>query len=147
MKANPKTKKKIINTLKSEGERITQAREQIVSIVVSSDKPLTAPEIQEKLEKAGVSVNKTTVYRELTFLVGKDLVSEVHLETGVKHYEMSDLPHHHHLVCNSCGDISELENDKLENSLEEAEENAAERGFRVDKHMLEFYGRCASCAA
>ena len=137
--------KKVIKSLRKKGERVTKAREEIISIIFSSKRPVTSPTIQERLEKKGISVNKTTVYRELDFLLENEIISQVNLGTDVNHYEAAHLPHHHHLVCDTCGDISEVICDEIEEPMEKLVKRVQTSGFKIDNHMLEFYGTCLNC--
>jgi Fur family ferric uptake transcriptional regulator len=50
--------------------------------------------------------------------------------------------HHHHLICVSCGKITEF-NDHI---LEEFEEDIKqEHNFNVTDHRIKFYGYCEDC--
>ncbi len=82
-------------------------------------------------------VGLVTIYRTL------DLRSEIgvvrRLELGVgPRYELAE-NHHHHLICESCGAVSEFERCPL--NLRRL------RGmdFEITAHTLEVYGRCAGC--
>ncbi len=94
-----------ITKLKQEGFRITTARRAIVEIFFSNKKPLTIHQITRFLEKKHIVVNKTTVYRELAFLVKYGFIHELQIANNIVHYELEDQLHHHHLVCKSCGNI------------------------------------------
>ncbi|MBP2646344.1 MAG: zur 1 [Firmicutes bacterium] len=50
--------------------------------------------------------------------------------------------HHHHLICMKCGQAECL--DYCPVSQRDIEK-AAERGFEILSHSLEFYGFCRSC--
>ncbi len=47
--------------------------------------------------------------------------------------------HHHHLVCESCGDVSEFEECPLDLRL------LRDVDFEISSHSLEIYGRCTDC--
>src|SRR5690554_6354407 len=98
-----------IEKLKSIGARITPARKVILEIVFGEEVPMSAIDIQEKLEKRNVKVNKTTVYRELDYLLHQGILKLVYLVPGIAHYESASLPHHHHLVCDNCGKVEEVD--------------------------------------
>jgi Fur family ferric uptake transcriptional regulator len=64
---------------------------------------------------------------------------------GRSRYELSHLQsehHHHHLVCLSCNQILEVEEDLLQ-QLESLIER--ENGFRIVDHRVQFYGYCNLC--
>ena len=57
--------------------------------------------------------------------------------------------HHHHLVCRACGkivDYKDFINEETE-LLRRAEEGLKKKyGFRIDSHVIQFYGLCPKCA-
>jgi Fur family ferric uptake transcriptional regulator len=134
----------IIEMLRGGGHRITKVRRSLVSIFAVSSRPLSVPELQPLLLQKGLPVNKTTVYRELEFLLSNKIISELDLLDGAKRYELL-LPdhHHHHLVCTKCGTIQCVE---MHNDLDELEERISQTyQFRVRSHVLEFFGFCSRC--
>ena len=131
-----------IALLRKKNARITRARSAIVNTIFSEDKPISAPRILVKLQKESASVNKTTVYRELSFLVKSDILREVFLRPNIIHYESALLPHHHHLVCNNCGKI-----EGVDCVVDEAKLllKTKPRGFKLENHKFEMYGACVNC--
>lgn len=135
----------ILNLLRKQGQRLTPARKKIAEIF-SEEKPLTAAKLLEMLSKKGVKVNKTTVYRELGFLLKEDLIREVSLGSDKKFYESNLLEHHHHLVCKNCKTALEVENEELEGNIEKLiRKMKKQKGFSIKEHSLEFFGLCANC--
>ena len=62
---------------------------------------------------------------------------------GQTRYEAAlDRHHHDHLICTSCGNIVEFENERIEELQDRV---AEEHGFTVTHHKLELYGLCARC--
>ena len=131
-----------LSSFRDSGHKITNVRKEIVHIFFQAKKPLTAQEIIKKLKLKNIIVNKTTVYRELQFLHHNDFLVKVHIKPHETSYEYKGLIHHHHLVCESCGKI-----DNITNCLaKELEINILKtRGFKVERHSLEFYGICSDC--
>ena len=96
----------IFARIRSKGKKLTRIRKAIIRMFnVPAHAILTATEIKSNLKASGLDVNKTTVYRELQFLLDNSIIGEVSVKTGVTHYESALYPHHHHITCNSCGDI------------------------------------------
>ena len=132
-----------IQNLKNTGYRITKLRKAIFEILNFSKKPLSVPEIIKEIYKRDLSVNKTTVYRELKFLINANLVNEVDFGDGKKRYEIDEGRHHHHAVCVNCGAVEDIEL-KIDLSLDEKKiEN--ETGFKVSQHTIELFGLCQKC--
>lgn len=136
---------KILEGLRADGQRLTKVRRLVLSIFSELTTPLSVPELLKLLKQEGLSVNKTTVYRELDFLIDNQLVTEIDLLDGLKRYELSvGQEHHHHLVCRSCRSIQCV---GMDNDLDSLERKIKKQhGFRVESHVLEFFGLCKACA-
>lgn len=85
-------------------------------------------------------IGLVTVYRTLDLLSELGLVRRLELGDGPR-YELAG-GHHHHLICESCGLISEFDECPLDPRRLPVETS----GFKVHSHSLEVYGRCAQCA-
>ncbi len=132
-----------LSSLQDKGKRITKLRKEFIRIFSQAQKPLSANEIEQILAKEGFSMNKTSVYRELQFFLHNNLIIEVFLYPSKISYESSELKHHHHLICDSCGNIDNITNCLIE---ELDEDIFRKKGFKIKRHNLEFYGTCADCA-
>lgn len=87
--------------------------------------------------------NKSTIYRELLFLMQQGIVVEVQLRPDITHYELAGQVHHHHLVCNRCDGVEDV---VLGDDLHQLEAQIAiGKRFKVERHSLEFYGLCGKC--
>ncbi len=134
----------LLDALRKAGCRLTRARRALLDVLVEADKPLAVPDIVQRLRRAGVAVNKTTAYREVSFLVARGLAAAVDFGDGAKRYELVEGDHHHHFVCMSCKDVAELE---IEDSLATVLRKVARQtGAKVTGHAVEFFGLCRSCA-
>lgn len=132
----------IISDLRDKGYRITNTRKEIINIFYNTNNLFSAADIYSNLHSKKLKVNKTTVYRELFFLVKHKYLNEVYIDPQKTLYESAKHNHHHHLVCEVCGKI-----DKITNCLsKDFERDVLEkRGFKIKKHILEFYGICDNC--
>lgn len=133
----------IISRLKIKGSRITPIRKKIVEVFSKSSFPISAPDLIENFAKEKIDVNKTTIYRELDFLLEEDIIGEVEFGEGKKRYELNTGKHHHHLVCLNCKKVEDV---SLKTDLSE-EEKLIEKstGFKIQSHSLEFFGYCKNC--
>ena len=84
-------------------------------------------------------IGMATVYRTLDLLSELGIVRRMELGDGPR-YELAE-DHHHHMICESCGDISEFEECPLDPRRLRFKGSA----FQVRSHSLEVYGRCAEC--
>ncbi len=110
-------------------------KKQLVSLLEKSEIPVSVPEILKKIK-----ANKTTIYRELDQFLLEGKISEVDFGDGKKRYEL-EKSHHHHLVCKSCGKIENIEID--ENKFLKNVNNKS--NFLIEKHSIEFFGKCINC--
>lgn len=134
----------LIDKIKERGYRITQQREAILRILSKAKRPITAKTLQKKLRR---KVNKATIYRNLEFLVENNLVKEYYFEDNFVRYELANKPHHHHLICKTCRKINPIDSDALEDVLLITQKEIEKTyKFKIQKHVLEFYGECRACS-
>jgi Fur family ferric uptake transcriptional regulator len=82
-------------------------------------------------------VGLVTVYRTLDLFSEIGVVRRLDLGDGPR-YELAE-DHHHHLVCESCGAVSEFEDCPVDLR------RLRDLDFEVASHSLEIYGWCAVC--
>lgn len=140
-------KRAISGILAKIGGRNTTLKEALVALFLNTKKPLSVPEILDMLDRLGSSVNKTSVYRQIQMFVTAGVIRELQLDKDMLHYELADLEHHHHLICQECHKIEHIEVKHIEEHISNMEkETREESGFHVHSHMLEFYGLCKKCS-
>lgn len=126
---------------KNNGKSFTGVRSVILDILGSATSPLNPKQILGMIK--GKKPDLATIYRNLSLMESLGIIESVDLGEGFKRYEMV-LPenHRHHIVCNKCGMIQEVE----ECGLQEIEKKIFRKiGFKIEKHRLEFFGVCALC--
>ncbi len=134
----------ITDTLRKGGARITGLRRALMGVFLEAERPLSVAELSASLKKFRLTPNKSSVYRELDFLLEQRLISELDILEGMKRYEWRhDDHHHHHIVCSACGTVQCI--DLCFNEKELAEKIEKASGFAVTSHILEFFGKCAAC--
>jgi len=132
----------IANKLSELGYRLTPQRVMILSAIEASDDHISAEEIYAQIVAKYPQVNISTVYRNLELLKGLGLVTETDLGGGRVRYHSAEKGHHHHLVCQECGAIIDLDESllsSLKNTL------VREYKFIADLRHLAIFGRCADC--
>ena len=137
--------KQLITNLKNQGERITIIRREIITLLTESNKPLSANEIIKLLAEKRLSVNKTTVYRQLDLLQEYNMIHEIRLNDRTRRYEITSEKeeHHHHLVCLRCKKIEDI---NFKEDIQRQEKIITKKkGFKVLQHSLEFFGLCKNC--
>jgi Fur family ferric uptake transcriptional regulator len=124
------------------GYRLTPQRAMVVSAIESSEDHISAEEIYAQIVAKYPQVNISTVYRTLELLKKLSLVTETDLGGGRVRYHPVEKGHHHHLVCQNCGAMIDLDDSvlaSLKNAL------SREYNFDADLKHLAIFGRCANC--
>lgn len=121
------------------GFRSGGSRRQVIELLGSERCALTALEIDRRLS----SVGRATVYRTLEQLERLHLVQRVEIGGDAAGYERLDpKAHHHHLVCESCGNLAPFASDALEEAIEAV---GRQSDFSVAAHDVVLRGTCAAC--
>ena len=132
-----------ISKLREQGYRLTPRRMVILSAIENSSNHISAEDIYTQVIAKYPRVNISTVYRTLELLKRLGLVTETDLGEGRVRYHPADKGHHHHLVCQECGTIIDLDESLLA-SLKSA--LLREYKFSADLRHLAIFGRCANCS-
>ena len=131
-----------VQTLREHGYRLTPQRLVILAAIQNSDGHISAEEIHAQVRAKYPGVNISTVYRTLELLKGLGLVTETDLGEGRVRYHSADKGHHHHLVCQGCGAIIDLD-ESLLNSLKNT--LLQQYNFKADLRHLAIFGHCLNC--
>lgn len=130
-----------IEVLKKKGFRITPQRIAVLKSVYSS--PKTVEEIYRDLTEKNINIDLVSVYRILQFFTAQELLHEINFGDGKKRYEIARLnSHHHHIICNNCGDIEDITLPDEEKIIGVAK---IKTNFIIKQHTLEFFGLCDTC--
>ncbi len=136
----------IKSILKEKGFKLTSQRRATLEVILSNQgKHMSTEEIYLEVRKTNPDIGLATVYRTMLLLEELGILLKHNFEDGRNRYELShpEQDHdHHHLICQKCGEVSEVEDDLLE-SLEEV--IAKNHGFKVINHKVKFYGHCSKC--
>lgn len=132
----------IIGKLSEQGYRLTPQRMMVLSAIEDSDDHISAEEIYAQVIARYPHVNISTVYRTLELLKRLGLVTETDMGGGRVRYHPVDKGHHHHLVCQGCGEIIDLD-ELILSSLRSA--LLREYNFSADLRHLAIFGRCKKC--
>lgn len=136
---------RIKDRLREEEHFITEPRETIIEYLTSNAEAATADEIVEDLQEQGHDIDRSSIYRTINLFSDLGVVDNVLFRDGVKRVELASEfggSHHHHLICEECGDVIEFEECGIENLQRIAE---IKHEFQVENHHMEFYGLCSNC--
>ena len=137
------------------GVRLTPLRRQVLELVWAGHKPRGAYAILEDMDRAAqprppgqAGSGRTaplTVYRALDFLVAQGLVHRIEsLNAYVGCAHPGEAHAGQFLVCEHCGDVTELDDDGVAAAIRAA---ASARGFAVSAPTVEVRGTCTRCRA
>ncbi|HAX81117.1 MAG TPA: transcriptional repressor [Actinobacteria bacterium] len=134
------TAETLIAALRERGWRITAARLAVCRVVAELHaEHLTAPGIAASL--AG-EVDQSTVYRTLEALEESGILSHTHLGHGPAVYHLADEDRHQHLICEVCGEVTELDAAVVGEALQAI---TRATGFFPDASHFALSGRCRRC--
>jgi len=134
------------STMERSGEQWTAMRAAIFEALASFHKPASAYDIAEKVSQSqGRRIAANSVYRILDLFVGANLARRVESSNA---YIANDHPDCLHdcifLICDTCGQTTHLDDDKLSGGVRAA---AKQAGFAPERPVIEVRGRCGECEA
>lgn len=137
----------VAGLLMSGDHRYTTGRRRVVDALHRAGGPVTIPEILGMDSELAQS----SVYRNLTILEEVGAVTRIVTRDDHARFELAESltdHHHHHLICTSCGSVSDFElAAATEKSLDRAFARAvAAADFTIDGHRLDLIGTCGSCS-
>ncbi len=123
----------------SDQGRSTRQRAAVQHALQRAAEPLSAQDLHAQL---GRSVGLATVYRALQGLVESGQVDVFRRESGEALFRLCNPVHHHHLVCQRCGRVEEIDACEVEPW---AARVARRRGFTLSGHQADVFGLCPTC--
>jgi Fur family transcriptional regulator, ferric uptake regulator len=135
----------VTRRLRHDGQRYTTQRRQLVEVLRTTEAPLTVPQLLDRAH----GLAQASAYRNLGVLERAGVVNRIVATVDHARWELAEdlTEHHHHLICNGCGDIADFTvPSDLEAHLDAALADAAsEVGFDARHHRLDLVGLCARC--
>ncbi len=130
--------------LEKAGLEITDHRLQVLKVIGNTTSPLSAKEIQEKVQSTR-AINKVTIYRILDALVRKGLVDRLSSGNRAFFYGLAPNDHHAphpHFFCRQCGRMNCLRPESITMDLD-----SLKRGFpgQIENVEVRVDGICSKC--
>ncbi|MCI5840156.1 MAG: transcriptional repressor [Peptoniphilaceae bacterium] len=124
--------------------KFTKQREIIFEALNDSHhRHITPEELYTVVHKKNSSIGIATVYRTLSIFENLGIVKRQEFEDQVNRYELiRENDHHDHLICTSCGKISEVKifpEEKYKKLVED------KYNFEMQDYSLKIYGLCHDC--
>jgi Fur family zinc uptake transcriptional regulator len=139
-------KQAAISALASQGLQWTDLREIMFDALAQSGRPVSAYDVADRVSAvAGRRIAANSVYRILDLFVANNLAKRVESRNA---YVVNVHPSCSHdcifVVCEQCGRIDHMDDDRLANSMRE---RAMTAGFTPRRPVLELIGLCSACNA
>ena len=132
-------------TLHHHGARLTPQRQIILDALCALGGHVAVAELYERVHADFPAIDRSTVYRALSFFVELGLVVAAEIG-GATVYEIAPRDgecDHYHLVCRDCGGVLHVDGaafDALAAWLD------ADHGFAAELGKLTIHGRCRECS-
>ena len=134
------------NDLKNVGLKVTLPRIKILNILTECDNDnnchKTAEDIHKELLNSGEELGLATVYRVLAQFEEAGLITRHNFDGGQSVFELNEGDDHDHMVCISCGNIQEFNDDVI---LARQKAVAKKYNFEIKEQKIILYGLCQSC--
>jgi len=136
----------IIAALNRAGLRQTRPRRAIAEQVAEAARAgvdFTVEDLWHAVQKREPGVGRATAFRTVEVLVELGLLDRVAFANGQEHYHaVHPGSHHHHLTCERCHRVVELDTCVAPQLLEMV---ARASGFVLSGHRFEIFGCCPQC--
>lgn len=124
--------------------RLTEPRSAVIEIIASSNKPVTAYEVLEKLGEVKNNPKPPTVYRAIEFWQKAGLIHRIE---SLNAYVACEAGHQHNgsqfMICDDCGSVVEKHLCELPESLKNTTTDDA---FKPTRWYFEVHGVCKACS-
>jgi Fur family ferric uptake transcriptional regulator len=128
------------NFLKSEKNRITPERFEVMDSALDYDGHFGADDLYILMKNNRSRVSRATVYKTLELLVQCDLLSKRNFGENITRYESNyKRQSHDHLICVDCGRIVEF----ADPNVKKLPETISDRlGFNFESYSFNIFARC-----
>lgn len=133
--------------LKEKGCKLTLQRRSVLDVLIEHNNAhLSTEEIYDKVKEKYPEIGLATVYRTVQLFEEMGIVDRLNFDDGCSRFELASedtVHHHHHLICEVCNKVFEVEHDLLDEIESEIERKYQ---FKIHDHNVMFYGTCKECA-
>ena len=119
----------------------SRQREEIVRFLQTRKDHPTAEVVYENVRMVYPKISLGTVYRNLTLLSETGEILRLRLGDGVDHFD-ADTSEHYHVICNSCGDVTDLEMKGIKLPIDTS---ILPYDGTITGHIIYFTGVCKKC--
>ena len=134
-----KSPAELTHAFRAQGLKVTPQRQRIFTVLYDNPEHPTAEAVYASVSADMPTISLRTVYQTLNDLASMGELVQLDLGTGSARFD-PNLDAHHHLVCDRCGAIADVQVDVSGLSPRELD------GFQVERPQVIFHGRCPRCA-
>lgn len=127
--------------LRQHGLHVTAQRLTVLE-AVDAHPHATAEEVESAVRARLGRVSRQAVYDALSAFVAAGLVRRIQPARSPARYEARVADNHHHLVCRSCGRMTDVD---CAAGFAPCLDPADPAGYEVDEAEVTYWGRCADC--
>ncbi|MBN3756828.1 transcriptional repressor [Paraburkholderia sp. Tr-20389] len=127
------------------GEKLTPIRRKVLELLLTSGRATKAYSLLDDMRQIHPGSAPPTVYRALDFLLSAGLVHKIEsINAFAVCHDLTQCQHGILVVCQQCGNVTELHQPALREALVAQIENA---GYRLAGDGIELKGLCSTCQA
>ncbi|ACD19258.1 Fur family transcriptional regulator [Paraburkholderia phytofirmans] len=127
------------------GEKLTPIRRKVLELLLNSGRATKAYSLLDEMRQIHPGSAPPTVYRALDFLLSAGLVHRIEsINAFTVCHDLTQCQHGILVVCQQCGNVTELHQPKLRQALVAQIEDS---GYRLASDEIELKGLCAACQA
>jgi Fur family transcriptional regulator, ferric uptake regulator len=131
------------DALRSAGLRVTRQRLAVLDALDGREGVVTAQDLHHELRARAGSPGLATIYRTLSALAeAGELDVFPSPKDGEQSFRRCRRDHHHHLLCESCGEVQEVGAAEIERWISRVSKR---RGFEARRHTVDVFGLCRKC--
>jgi len=139
-----KSEPSYVERLRHQGLRVTPQRLIVLEALAAHSGHISADEILQWAAARYPAINLATVYRTLDLLISIGVVAQTDFGSGVSFFELVGDAPHHHLVCEHCHAVLEVDDEALQPVHERI---LSDYGFLINARHLALFGACRECQA
>ncbi len=128
--------------LEAAGYRLTEPRRAVARLIAAREGHFSAADLIDDARVRGLGIGRATIFRSLELMTELGVLERLDLPSGEHAYVACEPAHHHHVVCEVCGRVTEIDDRGLAAAVQDIERRT---GWQVESHRLELYGRCPRC--
>jgi Fur family transcriptional regulator, zinc uptake regulator len=127
------------------GEKLTPIRRKVLELLLNSGRATKAYSLLDDMRQIHPGSAPPTVYRALDFLLSAGLVHRIEsINAFTVCHDLTQCQHGILVVCQQCGNVTELHQPKLRQALVAQIQDA---GYRLASDEIELKGLCSACQA